>query len=55
MNITWHLTYSSVTPRMFLLGEMNLMLPRRSDHNDSEYTRARQQEIAEMYGMLTSF
>ncbi|KAJ7922286.1 hypothetical protein B0H13DRAFT_2411001 [Mycena leptocephala] len=52
MNITWHLTYSSVTPRMFLLGEMNLMLPRRSDHNDSEYTRARQQEIAEMYASI---
>ncbi|KAJ7800605.1 hypothetical protein B0H13DRAFT_1932551 [Mycena leptocephala] len=52
MNITWKLTYSGVTSRMFLLGEMNLMLPGRSEHNDSEYRRAHKQDIAENYGSI---
>jgi hypothetical protein len=54
MNITWKLTYSGVTPGMFLFGEMNLMLPGRSEHNDSEYRRAYKQNIAENHGTLTS-
>ncbi|KAJ6592108.1 hypothetical protein DFH09DRAFT_1306022 [Mycena vulgaris] len=37
MNITWHLSYSSVSPLIFALGEMKLTELVRSCYTDSEY------------------
>ncbi|KAJ7119311.1 hypothetical protein C8R43DRAFT_1077079 [Mycena crocata] len=52
MNITWHVSYSSVSPKMFMLGEMQLTDRVRSRYNDSEYKRASQHDTAEVYGSI---
>ncbi|KAJ6587711.1 hypothetical protein B0H10DRAFT_2233966 [Mycena sp. CBHHK59/15] len=52
MNITWRLSYSGVTPRMFLLGETLLVPPQRSDYNESDFTRALRHDAAEIQGSL---
>jgi hypothetical protein len=52
MNITYHISYSSVTPRMFLLGELQPTDRVRVHHTASELERARQHDLAEVYGKL---
>lgn len=55
MNITWRLSYSSVTPRRFLLGDLKLTLAQRSNYTDSEFVRAMKHDLAETYGEQTAF
>ncbi|KAJ7037309.1 hypothetical protein C8F04DRAFT_1331776 [Mycena alexandri] len=52
MNITYHISYSSVTPRMFLLGELQPTERVRVHHTASELERAREHDLAEVYGKL---
>lgn len=52
MNITYHISYSSVTPRMFLLGELQPMGRVRVHHTASELERASKHDLAEVYGKL---
>ncbi|KAJ6528675.1 hypothetical protein DFH09DRAFT_1413491 [Mycena vulgaris] len=52
MNITWHLSYSSVTPRMFLLGDMEPEPIYRSHYNDSDFSRAMKHNIAEFHSAV---
>ncbi|KAJ7505989.1 hypothetical protein B0H11DRAFT_326911 [Mycena galericulata] len=53
MNITWFLSYSSVTPRIFVLGDMIRFNPLPSHYSDSELTQAYHHEAAEIRGSLT--
>ncbi|KAJ6532645.1 hypothetical protein B0H19DRAFT_1383981 [Mycena capillaripes] len=48
MNITWRLSYSSVTPTMFRLGEIGIAKVKPSHHSDSELTLAQKHDFAEM-------
>ncbi|KAJ7715325.1 hypothetical protein B0H16DRAFT_507734 [Mycena metata] len=52
MNITYHISYSSVTPRMFLLGELQPMGRLRLHHTASELERAREHDLAEVYASV---
>ncbi|KAJ6535289.1 hypothetical protein DFH09DRAFT_1091822 [Mycena vulgaris] len=53
MVILWsqaiHLSYSSVTPRMFLLGDMEPEPVHWGHYNDSDFSRAMEHDVAEMY------
>ncbi|KAF8142642.1 hypothetical protein K438DRAFT_1784531 [Mycena galopus ATCC 62051] len=45
MNITWHLSYSSVTPAMFLFGDFQFLPVARPHHTESEIMRATTQDM----------
>ncbi|KAJ6528665.1 hypothetical protein DFH09DRAFT_1413461 [Mycena vulgaris] len=53
MVILWsraiHLSYSSVTPRMFLLGDMEPEPVHWGHYNDSDFSRAMEHDVAEMH------
>ncbi|KAJ7112480.1 hypothetical protein C8R44DRAFT_984989 [Mycena epipterygia] len=52
MNITWHLSYSSPTPRMFFLGDIYHPPLQRSHYTDSDWTRTLNHEAAEIQASL---
>ncbi|KAJ6535219.1 hypothetical protein DFH09DRAFT_1043227 [Mycena vulgaris] len=52
MNITWQLSYTSVSPRMFLLGDLLLPNIHRSHYNDSDFSRAMKHNVAEMHNSV---
>ncbi|KAJ6477973.1 hypothetical protein DFH09DRAFT_1215840 [Mycena vulgaris] len=54
MNVTWHLSYSGVTPWMFLLGDMKFT-PKPRHYNDSEFVRAKERNVAQMHGGLHGY
>jgi hypothetical protein len=50
MNITWRLSYSSVTPRRFLLGDLEITPIIRSHYSESDFVRAMSHDAAETFG-----
>ncbi|KAJ6535279.1 hypothetical protein DFH09DRAFT_1404717 [Mycena vulgaris] len=52
MNITWQLSYTSVSPRMFVLGDLPLPPMHRSHYNNSDFSRAMKHNVAEIHSAL---
>ncbi|CAK5263810.1 unnamed protein product [Mycena citricolor] len=52
MNITWRLSFGTLSPRRFLLSDLDILPSQRSDHTDSDFSRAMKQETTELFGVV---